>query len=204
MSTIQAERARSKRGEPTWEIAQFFPAQGDWSEEEYLELDTNRLVEFTDGCLEVLPMPTDLHQWIVFYLCRALTDFAEAGRLGTVRLAALRVRLGPGIFREPDVVFMLAEHAARVGQNYWEGADLVMEVVSPGGRGRDLVLKRREYAAAGIPEYWIVDPKREQITVLRLEGVRYVVHGRYKRGERALSALLKGFAVDVTAAFTAK
>lgn len=49
---------------------------------------------------------------------------------------------------------------------------LVMEVVSggPQDRKRDLVIKRAEYAAAGIPEYWIVDPESRRITVLTLVG----------------------------------
>ena len=89
---------------------------------------------------------------------------------------------------------------------YWEGADLVMEVVSSGDddRRRDLKTKREEYAQAGISEYWIVDPVLEQITVLTLDGQTYVVHGEFKHGERATSKLLPGFGVDVTLALTAK
>ena len=44
--------------EPTWEIATLFPNQGQWSEDEYLALNTNRFVEYRDGFMEVLPMPT--------------------------------------------------------------------------------------------------------------------------------------------------
>ncbi|MFN3333532.1 MAG: Uma2 family endonuclease, partial [Caldilinea sp.] len=50
--------------EPAWEVALLFPAQGAWSEEDYLYLDTNHLVEFSDGKIEVLPMPSDKHQAI--------------------------------------------------------------------------------------------------------------------------------------------
>jgi Uma2 family endonuclease len=189
--------------EPTWEIALLFPEQGDWSVEEYLALPGNRLVEFSDGRLEFLPMPTTLHQWILFYLSRALEAFVAEHGLGLVLPAALPVELWPGKVREPDVVFMLREHRNRVHQQFWEGADLVIEVVSddPKGRRRDLVTKRGEYARAGIPEYWIVDPKRRQITVLRLRGDKYVVHGNFKPGRQARSRLLAGFTVDVDAVF---
>lgn len=104
-------------------------------------------------------------------------------------------------FREPDIVFMLTKHRNRLGEQYSEGADLVMEAVSDDDRRRDTATKREEYARAGIPEYWIVDPDRGQITVLTLDGPGYVTHGEFAKGEQGRSKSLPGFAVDVTAAF---
>ena len=186
--------------EPAWDVARLFPEQGCWSEEEYLALGANRLVEFSDGHVEVLPMPTTSHQLIVAFLYRALREFVMARAAGTVLFAPLRVRLWPGKFREPDLVFLSAEHASRIGESFWEGADLVMEVVSDDDRRRDLETKRREYAQAGIPEYWIVDPQEARITVLRLEGATYTIHGDFLRDTQASSHLLPGFVLDVSAA----
>jgi Uma2 family endonuclease len=160
------------------DVAKLFPPKGQWSEQEYLALDTNRLVELSDGSIEVLEM-------------------------GNVQTAARPVRLWPGKFREPDVLFMLAEHRERRTEQYWNGADLVMEVVSE-DRSHDLVKKRSEYARGGIAEYWIVDPMLKEITVLRLAGDQYEPAGVYHPGEQAASVLLAGFAVDVTAVFEAK
>jgi Uma2 family endonuclease len=205
MGHVSSTRVRSAdEPEPTWEIARLFPAQGTWSEWEYLDLDSNHLVEFSNGCLEFPPMPTTTHQLIVAYLYRLLLAFATAHDLGTVLFAALPVRLWRRKFREPDVVFMRKEHANRIREQYWNGADLVMEVVSGKGkdRRRDLVDKRREYARAGIPEYWIVDPRDERITVLRLARKRYIVHGEFDKGTTATSHLLPGFTVDVSEAFS--
>jgi Uma2 family endonuclease len=190
--------------EPAWDVARLFPDQGAWSEEEYLALSSNRLVEFSDGHVEVLPMPTTSHQLIVAFLYRTLLAFVAARAAGTVLFAPLRVRLWPGKFREPDIVFLSAEHASRIGESFWEGADLVMEVVSDDDRRRDLETKRREYAQAGIPEYWIIDPQQARITVLRLDGATYVVHGDFPRGTQAASHLLPGFTLDVTAALSAR
>jgi Uma2 family endonuclease len=189
--------------EPAWQIARLFPAQGAWSEEEYLAVtkETNHLVEFSDGYVEVLPMPTRRHQKIVFFLSRVLHSLLAARALGTVLFAPLRVRLWEGKFREPDLVVMLAEHRDREHEEYFDGADLVIEVVSDDDPDRDLVTKRREYAQAGIPEYWIVEPQIETITVLRLDRDQYVEHGRFERGSVAMSALIEGLQVDVTALF---
>jgi Uma2 family endonuclease len=187
---------------PTWEIAHLFPAQGTWSEEEYLGLTGNRLVEFSDGYVEVLPMPTTSHQALVAYLYGLLHAYASKHGLGKVLFAPLRVRLWPDKFREPDLVFMMKAHSRRMGEEFWDRADLVMEVVSgdPEDQKRDLVTKRREYARAGIPEYWIVDPEKETVTVLSLAGKRYAVHGLFAKGSVAKSVLLPEFTVDVATA----
>ena len=185
----------------TWEIAHLFPAQGHWSEEEYLSMDTNHLIEFSQGQLEVLPLPTFSHQRLVALLYRLLLGFVEERGLGDVMFAPLRIQLGQGKFREPDLVFMAAEHADRLGEQFWQGADLVMEIVSPNDPERDKVTKRREYAQAGIPEYWIVDPTDTSITVLTLQGQEYALHGEFVAGETALSVLLEGFKVDVADVF---
>jgi Uma2 family endonuclease len=178
--------------------------QGSWCEGEYLLLQTNHLVELSNGFLEVLPMPTTSHQRLALYLYGLLLAFATGRDLGMVLAAPLRVRLWRGKFREPDVVFMSKAHADRIGEEYWKGADLVMEVVSGEreDRRRDLVTKRQEYARARIPEYWIIDPQEERITVLRLRGKRYIVHGEFARGTVATSHLLAGFAVDVNEALS--
>jgi Uma2 family endonuclease len=186
--------------EPVWDVAGLWPAQGHWSEEEYLALNTNRLVEFSHGHVEVLPTPTTSHQLIVGFLYARLLAFLAANSLGTVLFAPLRVRLWPGKFREPDLVVMRSENAGRCGELYWDGADLVMEVVSDDDRHRDLETKRREYAQGAIPEYWIVDPREGSITVLRLESGAYFEHGVFRRGQRATSTLLPGFEVEADAA----
>ena len=195
----------SRRGDPAWEVALLFPLQGNWTEAEYLALDTNRLVELVDGCVEVLPMPTYLHQLIARYLHRLLDDFVAAAKLpGTVLFAPMPVRLWEGQFREPDIVYVRPEHVPnRRGQP--EGAALVVEIVSPGpeNRERDLEIKRREYAQAHIPEYWIVDPEERKIVVLTLEGSAYRVHGDFAAGATATSVLLPGFSVSADDLFKA-
>lgn len=182
--------------DPSWEVAKLFPRQGDWTEDDYLALDTNRLVELSDGNIEVLEMASELHQLIVSFIVAALNAFVQAGDLGKVLFAPLPVRLWGGKFREPDVLFMAREHYDRRHAQYWDGADLVIEVLSD-DRSRDLAIKRAEYARAGIPEYWIVDPLEQSITVLVLVGGAYESIGVYRAGERAASRVLPGFSLDV-------
>jgi Uma2 family endonuclease len=190
---------------PTWEIAYLFPYQGYWDEADYMALRPKRHVEFTDGRVEVLTMPTEAHQSVLEFLYQALRAFVMTHQLGRVLFAPLRVQIRSGKYREPDLVFMLAEHAARRTNEYWLGADLVMEIVSDDreSRERDLEKKRQDYAEGGIPEYWIVDPLTEKITVLVLANEAYRVHGEFERGQKATSATLTGFEIEVAAVFDA-
>jgi Uma2 family endonuclease len=185
-------------------LEEILPPQGRWSEEEYLLLTDhrNRLVEFTDGYLEVLPMPTDKHQSVLKFLLFAFHAFTNA-RGGTVQFAPLRLRIRPGKFREPDLLLLLSATDPRRGNRFWLGADLALEVVSEEKPERDLVDKRGDYAEGGVPEYWIVNPQTETITVLRLRGDAYEETGNYRRGELAASDLLAGFSISVAGVFDA-
>ncbi len=138
-----------------------------------------------------------------FFLCLQLRNFAEPLNLGAAFVAPLRVRLWEGKFREPDVLFMLKKNRERRSQRVWDGADLVIEVVSEDDARRDLIEKREEYAQAGIPEYWIVDPRDRSITVLTLNAADniYFQSGRYTDGQEAGSVLLAGFSVGVQSVF---
>ena len=200
-STAQRSKVqRDEVGEPVWEIAKLYPMQGHWDESDYLALETNHPIEFSNGVLEFLPRPTPKHQFVLDYLYERLKLFVRNHNLGTPLFASLRVRLWPGKYREPDILFVLKQNYWRFGEKYCDGADLVVEVVSGSGsdRERDLVKKRREYAEAGIAEYWIVDPSEETITVLALEEGAYREHGIFPRGKSATSRLLTGFAVEVS------
>lgn len=192
--------------EPTWEIARLFPPQGCWSEQEFFDLPNNHFIEFSKGFLTFLPMPTIFHQLIMQFLFRQLVSFVETRGLGLIVTSGYKIRVGPDQYREPDILFIKTSHRVGIGKQYCKKVDLAMEIVGEENRDHDLVTKREEYARAGIPEYWIVDPEQGTITVLRLKRKEktYVEHGVFHRGERASSRLLAGFSVDVTEALDQK
>ena len=72
--------------------------------------------------------------------------------------------------REPDLLFVAQEHLERLEETHLDGpADLVVEVVSPESAERDRGTKFYEYEKAGIPEYWLIDPQREQAEFYHLD-----------------------------------
>ena len=188
---------RRKRG-----VADVIREEGNWSEEEYLDLDEGCLLEFTQGNVEVLPMPTATHQRLVMWLCWQLSSFVQSRRLGEVLLAPLPMRIGSGKYREPDIMFLANEHEDWDEDKCWNSADLVVEVVSDDDPKRDLVQKRKEYAKAGITEYWIIQPRESVVSVLNLK-VRSYDERRFKLGDVATSHLLAGFEIAVSELFAA-
>lgn len=79
---------------------------------------------------------------------------------------------------------------------------IAIEVVSPGvkARKRDYVTKRKEYLAAGILEYWIVDPQTRSMLTLTRHGDSWREHKLAARGNWTTS-LLPGFTLKLAAVF---
>ncbi|MXY23725.1 MAG: Uma2 family endonuclease [Acidobacteria bacterium] len=206
MASTKPTRAASTASQDALQelLREALPPQGAWSEEEYLWL-TDRLrrpIEFTDGSIEPMPLPTYAHQVLLLFLYRTFyAHFEETRRRGVVVTSGLRMRVRPGSFREPDILLLCDRFDPRRQDRYWLGADLVAEVVSPDDPPRDLVVKRDDYAEAGITEYWIIDPRVQTVTVLWLNGSEYAEHGEFGRGDTATSVLLDGVSVDVTTLF---
>jgi Uma2 family endonuclease len=185
-------------------LNEILPAQGEWSEQEYLVLTDHRsrLIEYTDGRLEPLPRATDEHQALVKFMLFALCSFFERSG-GVVHFAPLRLRIRPKKYREPDLLVLTTANDPRRHNRAWEGADLVLEVVSEEKPGRDLVDKVVDYAEGRVPEYWIVNPLNETITVLQLAENGYQKAGCYRRGQSAQSVLRPEFSVAVDGVFDA-
>lgn len=181
------------------------PIQGLWTEDQYLAMTdhSSRLLEFDDGYIEVLPMPIPEHQKILALLYELFVAFVRP-RGGITLFAPLRVQIRPRKYREPDLVVLRDANDPRQHKRYWLGVDLAVEIVSDDDPERDTRVKRADYAAAGIPEYWIVNPLNDTITVLVLEGNAYAEHGVFQRGDDASSQLLAGFEVSVDQVFDAR
>jgi Uma2 family endonuclease len=182
----------------SWEVVRFFPRQGDWFVEEYLVVNqlTNHYIELHNGRLEVLEMPTKRHQKLVFWLTSRFQAHCERTGMGEVVMAPYPVKVSDTTYREPDVVVARTEHRDWLQEQFASGADIVVEVLSQ-DRNRDLVMKRDEYAAAGIGEYWVIDPRDDRVTVLALRNGGYVIHSEAVKTGVVTSAILAGFSIDV-------
>jgi Uma2 family endonuclease len=185
-------------------VADLFPAPGEWTEADYFPVsERSRIIELSNGNLEIAPMPTDLHQLILGRLFAALFALVSERKLGQVRFSPLPVRLWPGKIREPDLIFMSAAHADRI-QKYWGVPDLAVEIISEGTEKTDREIKRVEYAQARIPEYWIIDPEAQIVEVLRLQGRTYSTEAQLGNGDTLISPTFPGFELPLADLFAAE
>ena len=141
---------------------------------DYFQLTDDRRYELLEGDLFLVPAPHLAHQQILGKLWTAIYAHAKAGRLGEVLLAPCDVVLSESIVVQPDVVFVAGEHQGILTDANIQGApDLVVEILSPSTRERDLGIKRDLYARHGVREYWIVDSETKTIEVLCLRATGY-------------------------------
>jgi Uma2 family endonuclease len=181
------------------ELAYELLAGQTWSEEAYLTFSEafNRSLELSEGRLVILPMPSLTHQRILKeFVYRAQTWLNESRR-GEVLFAPHPIRLWPGKYREPDAMIWLAEHKERMGERESGPPDLALKIISPGNEPHDMETKFQEYALAGIPEYWIIQPGTRGISIYGLEGREYRLREHFGPGQLASSVVLKGFGIQV-------
>jgi Uma2 family endonuclease len=121
-------------------------------------------VEWVAGEIIEMPPSEEEHQDTSLFLVTFLLLYIQRHGLGRIFHAPFLMRLPHRPSgREPDLIFVRTEHAERMKWTYVDGpADLVVEIVSPDSATRDYREKLAEYEAAGIPEYWIIDPRRRE------------------------------------------
>jgi len=183
-----------------------WPIQGRWTYEDYLRLpDDGNRYEVLRGHLYVTPPPVPEHQFSSFEVAFQLSDFVRRKDLGLVLAAPLAVKLPRGIATpvEPDVMFFRKGNGPRWDLGHYEGVpDLLAEILSPGTRRRDQTVKLQAYLDAGVPEYWLVDPRARTVVVYTLEkGKGYTELCRGGEGDRVHSAVLSGFELAVADLF---
>lgn len=171
--------------------------------EDYQALPDDADYEIIEGVLYVAPRARPLHQMVSNRLATRLTVHVEHFGLGFVVPDADLIIDAEGTYISPDIMYFSAERF--VGMNRREMIrsvpDLVVEVISPTSADYDRITKRRLYAHLGVPHYWIVDPDRQEMTELVLEGGGTYRERTVTSPESLRPELFPDFAIDVAALF---
>ena len=132
--------------------------------EEFLAREDGAHTEWVDG-EEVEMSPISYrHQVVLHFLIGALTQFVRRNGLGVIASDPFQIKLNDEVTRAPDIAFIGREKLTALERAFFSGApDLIVEIISPGSRRVDRGEKFYEYEAAGVHEFWLIDPDRKQV-----------------------------------------
>ena len=134
-----------------------------WADE-----DTN--VEWVDGEIIVLGPFTITHQELMGFLLSVMSSYVQVHQLGVVSFFGYTMRLASSA-RTPDLVFIANNHMKWLLDAYLDGpADLAVEIILPESAKSDREVKFAEYEAAGVSEYWLIDPNSKEAEFYQLNG----------------------------------
>ncbi|MAS32547.1 MAG: hypothetical protein CL610_00985 [Anaerolineaceae bacterium] len=147
--------------------------------EDYMAHYAAHHCEWVEGTVIKVSPSTYQHMKLIYYLYALLDSYFEHRTVGQVIGQPFVIRLPavPDRRREPDLMVILNDNPHELKETYMDGpADIVIEVVSEESVERDHGEKFAEYEKGGVPEYWIVDPLRNETRFYRMDE-----NGRYRR-----------------------
>ena len=171
------------------------------SVDEFLAIDeTDGKWELDDGVLYVTPSGTRDHQFLHFqfgwHIENYLNGFDEPPAQFYQEMTTIlsrELRRAP----EPDLVIVCEGRPGVLEGRWVEGApDIAIEILSA-DRNRDLMRKRQIYAEAGVPEYWLVDPRNDTVTQLELWDGQYVERAALGADGSLTTPLLPGLFIPL-------
>ena len=155
------------------DILDVLPIPSRMSEDDFVAWNREKVrAEWVDGEV-ILLFPKDIsHLRVSMWLMHILDIYAEEYEFGTVLSSGFTVRLSLPVRtsrRLPDLMFVAKDRSHLILKNHLEGPpDLAVEIVSPDSKKRDWHEKLEEYEAAGVREYWIIDPDVQRFEAFQL------------------------------------
>lgn len=149
-----------------------------FTEDDYYSLPEDIRAEVINGQIYYQAAPSRLHQEILTFLFKNIANFIDS-KNGICRIypAPFAVKLfenDPTTIVEPDISVIC--NSDKLTDRGCTGApDFIIEIISPANPEHDYIYKLQLYAAAGVREYWIVDPHKERIFVYYLEQSKFEV-----------------------------
>lgn len=159
---------------------------GVYTYHDYLKAN-NEIFEIVDGERKnMTPAPSYEHQDIQSTIVRILINYIFDNKLGKLLFAPIDVILDNKNVVQPDILFLSNEKRNLIQKRGIFGApDLVIEIISPSSRYRDIFEKKELYEKFGVKEYWLVDYYMKNIEILVLdENNKYKLYSEGSLQER--------------------
>jgi Uma2 family endonuclease len=164
--------------------------------------DDGKRHEIIDGVHFVTPSPGHRHQVLVTRLAVAIANYLEIHPVGEVTVAPLDIVLTKWDVVQPDVIVVAHDQREIVTEPNIQGAPaLVIEVLSPGTKLRDLGIKRQLYERGGVREYWIVDANTVAVHHRSSDGALVLREVLAHSSQMLTTPLLPGFMMPLEKLF---
>lgn len=140
--------------------------QGEYTLEDYFAIPDEIRVELIDGVIYDMPTPTLLHQMVLGEIIFELGKFEKQNKdrfMFVVHRVGVQLDCDEKTMMESDGIVVCDKDKIR--QYIYGAPDFVVEVLSPSTAKKDSLIKLRKYKAAGVREYWMVDPDKKKVVV---------------------------------------
>ena len=171
----------------------------------YEWIDENTKAEFIGGKIIVHSPVSDEHWKTTDLLSRIVSIYASVKKLGRVGVKKVMISLTHNDY-EPDIVFFKKEKADTFtqGQVLFPAPDFIVEILSKKTSKTDKTIKKADYAAHGVKEYWIIDTVKqtiEQYILLKDTDTEYFPPYIHSIHDDITSRVIEGFSIPVRAIF---
>jgi len=185
------------------ELQEFLSSEEERRNFFYNKITDQEKAEFINGEI-VMHSPVVLrHNMASNQLLKAISEHIEYYKLGVIGYEKLMIRLTRNDY-EPDLCFFTTEKAKdfKPDQKLFPAPDWITEVLSESTEKNDRGIKMEDYAAHGVKEYWLVEPKRAYIEQYYLKHGSFFLHKMYAEGDVILSDVISGLQLPVDAVFS--
>ena len=131
-------------------------------------LPEGTLAEVIDNQLYMSPSPVFNHQDILMEIASQLRSALKSkARIAISPFDVYLDEISNAV--QPDIVVILNENPGKLKRHFHGVPDLLVEILSPGNRDHDTVVKKNLYEKFGVREYWIVDPESKHVDIYTLD-----------------------------------
>ena len=153
--------------------------QGEYTLEDYYQIPDDQRVELIDGVIYDMAAPTSIHQIIAGHFYAQLLSYVmskKGKRMPMISPLDVQLDCDNKTMVQPDVV-VVCDRDKIIKRCVYGAPDLVVEVLSPYTKKKDMTLKMHKYANAGVKEYWLIDPDKKKIIVYNFIKDDYSIYG---------------------------
>lgn len=167
----------------------------EYTIDDIYNLPDGQRAELIDGELYMMATPNRIHQKLVMTLSSTIFNYIN-GKDGDCEVYpspfAVFLNADDNLYLEPDISVICDKD--KLTDDGCKGApDWIIEIVSSSSRAMDYNKKLFKYRTAGVREYWIVDPMKQQITVYNFE---HDTFEEYSFSDKIKAGIYEDFEID--------